>query len=193
MNATRLRTRIIWAGALALGIITWSLVTGGPAYAPPGSAPVSIVDGQDASLKANVDADGSLQVSGEVSVGGSSSVEVSNFPETQEVSGTVALAASVPAEIATEVRNIDLIGAGLISETFTAINARFISISSEDEVALRFATPDHTINEPAIRIGNNRQPTQTISLPLAIPLDKVALVCENEVNDCLVLITIVGT
>ncbi len=189
MTATRLRTRIIWAGALAAGIIMWSLVTGGPAYAPPGSAPVSIVDGQDASMKANVDADGSLQVSGQVSVGGSSSVEVSNFPDVQEVSGTV----EVETEIADEFRNVSLFSTDdpVVSESFLPIRARFISISSEDEVALAFDTVN-TIG-PVIRIGSNRQPTQTISLPLAIPLDEVSMVCFNEVEDCSVLITIVGT
>lgn len=189
MTSTRLRTRIIWAGALAVGIITWSLVTGGPAYAPPGSAPVSIVDGQDASLKANVDADGSLQVSGEISVGGTSSVEVSNFPEVQEVSGTV----EVQTEIADEYRNVSLFSEDnhVVRESFPRIRARFISISSEDEVELAFDSVD-TIG-PVIRIGSNRQPTQTISLPLAIPLDDVSMICFNEVEDCSVLITIVGT
>jgi hypothetical protein len=191
MTATRLRTRILSAVALALGIITWSLVTGGPAYAPPGSAPVSIVDGQDASLKANVDADGSLQVSGQVSVAGTSSVEVSNFPEVQEVNGTVEVGNFPGTEIATEFRNVSFVSVDSnATETFTAINARFISIMSEDEVTLQFFTPGRI--GPVIDIGINRQPSQTISLPLAIPLDKATLFCDNEVNACVVLITIAG-
>ena len=105
-------------------------------------------------------------------------------------SGTV----EVETEIADEFRDVSLFSTDdpIVRASFLPIRARFISISSEDEVALTFDTVN-TVG-PVIRIGSNRQPTQTISLPLAIPLDSVSMVCfSSEVEDCTVLITIVGT
>jgi hypothetical protein len=55
-----------WLAAIVAGVVIGMFALTGTAAAPPGSAPVRIVDTDDASLGAHVDADGNLQVGGSV-------------------------------------------------------------------------------------------------------------------------------
>ncbi|MGH3028405.1 MAG: hypothetical protein ACRDMW_07610 [Gaiellaceae bacterium] len=184
-RTTSLRTGAAVVAVLAVLIFALN----GTAAAPPGAAPVQIVDGSDSNRDAAVVEDGSLHVTGDVSVTGTSSVEVSNFPEVQEVEGTVDVGNFPEAEVATQFRSLVLVSSAP-DETFAALDARLISIASEDEIGLTFFTPQ---GQRAIMIGDNRQPMQAISLPIAVPLASASLDCDNEVADCVVFVTIAGT
>jgi hypothetical protein len=74
---------------------------------------------------------------------------------------------------------------------FNSMNVRFISISSDDEMRVFFF---HSF-DPSIRIrvGENRAPQQTISFPIAVPLEGWEVGCENEVQKCDGTLSIVGT
>src|SRR5262245_56233190 len=85
VRTTSLRTGAAVFAVLAVLVFALN----GTAAAPPGAAPVHVVDGADRDRIAAVDADGSLHVTGDVSVTGTSSVEVTNFPDVQEVEGIV--------------------------------------------------------------------------------------------------------
>lgn len=178
------------AGAASVAVLVLLIFAlSGTAAAPPGAAPVHVVDGSDSSRDAAIVEDGSLHVTGDVSVTGTSSVEVSNFPDVQEVEGTVEVGNFPEAEVATEFRTLVLVSSAP-EETFAALDARLISIASEDEIGLTFFTPQ---DQRAIQIGDNRQSVQAIQLPIAVPLAKATLNCFNEVADCVVFVTIAGT
>ena len=187
MNIRTTSFRTGAAVVAVLAVLVFAL--NGTAAAPPGAAPVHVVDGADRDNVAAVDADGSLHVTGEVSVGGTSSVEVTNFPNVQEVEGTVDVGNFPETEVATEFRSLVLVSSAP-DETFAPLDARIISIGSEDEIGLTFFTPQ---GQRAIQIGDNRQPVQAIPLPIAVPLGSVSLDCDNEIADCVVFVTIAGT
>jgi hypothetical protein len=67
--------------------------------------------------------------------------------------------------------------------------ARVISIGSDDEVQVSFQRGFDT----KIMVGDNRAPTQVISLPIEVPIDAVDLQCENEFDDCQIEVAILGT
>jgi hypothetical protein len=188
MSTSAVRQRLSWAAALVVGTMVGLLLQTQNAYAPTMAAPVQIADRNDTTMRAAVDGDGALKVAGQVSVGGTSSVQVTNFPATQTVAGTVNLS-NTP--VATQFRRILLTGdpSDSVTEDFTALNVRFISISTDDEVDLQFNGP----GSQTFQIGSNRPPDQTISLPVAVPLDSVRLVCENEALACFVIVSFVGT
>jgi hypothetical protein len=132
-------------------------------------------------------------VNGSVNVGNFPSVQpvngtvnVGNFPAVQQVDGTI----EVDTPSATAFRRV---ASGSFDdqwvESFDPIDARFISLTTNDEVTVFFETPGNTI---AIEIGSNRAPTQTISLPLIVPLARAGAVCENEADSCFVIIDIIG-
>jgi hypothetical protein len=81
-------------------------------------------------------------------------------------------------------------GSSFDDATFTALNARFIAISSEDEAEIAFFRPG---GGEAFEFGHNRQPDMTISLPIAVPLASVEIFCENEVLPCHVGVSVIGT
>jgi hypothetical protein len=68
--------RFAAASASATALLVFGL--NGTASAPPASAPVRIVDGDNASLAAHVDAGGNLQVGGTVGIDSSTPVSVSS-------------------------------------------------------------------------------------------------------------------
>jgi hypothetical protein len=75
--------------------------------------------------------------------------------------------------------------------TFNLFNVSFISISSDDEMRAFFFSPID--NDVRFRIGENREPQQAISFPIAMPLFGWEVGCENEVQSCNGTISIVGT
>jgi hypothetical protein len=94
--------------AVVAGVVVGMFALTGTAAAPPAGAPVRIVDADDASFAAHVDADGNLQVSGEVgidpagntvSVDSSTPLSVSTIDDAArqafEEAGTVGFATSV--------------------------------------------------------------------------------------------------
>jgi hypothetical protein len=74
-------------------------------------------------------------------------------------------------------------------EPFPVIYAQFIAIDTDDNIAVEFHGP--TLGT-WFHIGEKRSPQQAISLPLAIPIDNWRVSCQNRVQKCTGIISIVG-
>ena len=194
MERKQVRRRGLSVLMLAVGVVMGMTIpaSSSPDARPP--MPTTIMDPETPTLGAQVDEQGALKVTGDVGLSGTSSVEVSNFPAVQEVDGTVDVGNFPPAPVAGVFRWEHLLAdAGDLSgeESFPTINARFVSLSSEDELTVFFYRPgQRTVS--TFSVGSNRQPTQTISLPIAVPLDGVSMLCHNEANQCSVTVSLIG-
>jgi hypothetical protein len=188
-----------WAISLVLGVMIGLILLPGTAAAPPGAAPVHIVDGTNTDQKAAVDSSGALKVAGQVTVGGTSSVQVTNFPTSQTVNGTVDVGNfpdPVNATFFAKVDQEELSGQEAYPFGQT-IRASLIVVNGlDDEVRLIFFPP--LPSNPALILYGAGEATggdSSFTIPLTQPMDleRVIVECNNEVFNCKFGISISGT
>jgi hypothetical protein len=125
-----------------------------PAYAPPNGAPVQIIDADNTDQVARVGEDGAVHVTGDVQVSGAAtidgSVEVSNLPETQDVTVTNAGDDPVPVRLAGDSGRVTLntfefdVPAGEVEVVgpgpgFQSLDAFFVQVTgADDDVTVLF-------------------------------------------------------
>ena len=178
----------------------------GMAYAPPsGAAPDKISDADDPSIQAHVTGDGELQVTGEVTLSGTSQVEVTNtplpvnvenFPGTQDVNVVGGALSGVQLAPATtgfgdffqiEVRENE-------TATFDPINVTsFFYSDQDDEANVHFENP--LVPQLFSRVfadndGNVESHQQDFVHPF--PVSGISVNCQNESEDCEVFILLIG-
>jgi hypothetical protein len=214
MNTRLMYRRAGMVSMLIVGAIVGIVVFSGTAYAPPqGAAPVNVTDRDTPSNSADVTADGELEVTGEVTVSGttdvnvvttplevSGEVDVGNFPATQDVNvvgGTVA--AQVPPATESDGQGFTVSAGGSEDRTIPAILASLVTVTGggDDEAIITFASGDvldpDTVFFSIGDDGDNIGPSLSVPLTQPMVISQISILCFNESEDCEVDVHVVGS
>jgi hypothetical protein len=174
---------------LVAALILGGIVFDGTAYPAPQGAPVTIVDPDDSDIRAQVTPDGALQVTGDVSLGETAGVEITNTPVPVDVTGGVLA----------PVTRLEALGGILIdageshSTSFPTINATSVIIAKgSDELLVAFSSPVASEGFVPVRDDNGTDATLIYTFPNPIPINGVELTCQNESDLCFDFVTLAG-
>jgi hypothetical protein len=200
---------------VSLAVVSASLIIAatalsGTAFAPPqGAAPVNIADADDPSVQAHVTADGELQVTGNVTLEGTSQVEVTNTPLPVDVQNFPATQDVNVVGGSLEGAQLETVGSAFThvfsvedgdseSITFDTIDATsFLYSDNDDEVIVEVFSPllgaptSGNANRIVNDIGGGIE-TYHQDFVHPLPINGFDVFCINESEDCTVYIMVFG-
>jgi hypothetical protein len=209
--APSVRQITVFFAVVAVAFVLYPMGAWGAISSPQ----VFVTDPINNAHKAHVDADGNLHVAGDLNVAnsptvkaqqdgtwnvgitGTPSVDVENFPATQEVNvagGSVN--AIPPVTSASELASFTVAAGDIGVQDVTPIDASLITVvgGSDDEVVVEFegtvgGGTDFEIGDPDADLG----PLVTLPLPQPIHVEHILARCHNESEDCELTVFLVGS
>jgi hypothetical protein len=115
-------------------------------------------------------------------------VTVSNFPETQEVSGTIDVGNFPAGPLATRVETADLttgVFGGSAFMNFAQMNVTSVIVADGDE-------DNFDVGIGGFKLVIDHEGNFSEHFPAAFPATGVSIVCENAVVECDVTVTVIG-